>query len=107
MKWLQFAIFIHILLSCLLKSFKIIYRYAHCSSFGQVAKFMEQMLRATLHCHQRGMLHRDLKPENFLFTGGLTMGDWGNQGGRLSLLQVKRPVDSVDGVRCLKCVLLS
>lgn len=35
----------------------------------EVAKFMEQMLRATLHCHQRGMLHRDLKPENFLFTG--------------------------------------
>lgn len=35
----------------------------------EVANLMEQMLRATLHCHQRGMLHRDLKPENFLFTG--------------------------------------
>ena len=36
---------------------------------SKVANLMEQMLRATLHCHQRGMLHRDLKPENFLFTG--------------------------------------
>eukprot|EP00913_Durusdinium_trenchii_P019726 g18544.t1 len=36
---------------------------------AEVAQLMEQMFRATLHCHQRNTLHRDLKPENFLFTG--------------------------------------
>eukprot|EP00439_Symbiodinium_sp_Y106_P051549 s457_g6.t2 len=35
----------------------------------EVARLLEQMLRATQHCHRKGRLHRDLKPENFLFTG--------------------------------------
>lgn len=35
----------------------------------EVARLLEQMLRAAQHCHRKGRLHRDLKPENFLFTG--------------------------------------
>lgn len=35
----------------------------------EVARLMEQMLRATCHCHARSVLHRDLKPENFMTLG--------------------------------------
>ena len=56
----------------------------------QVAKLMEQMLRATLHCHQKGMLHRDLKPENFLFTGG-RLTDQQNNGTKHLRIQALRP----------------
>lgn len=34
---------------------------------ADIASWMRQMLRATLHCHRRAVVHRDLKPENFLF----------------------------------------
>lgn len=35
----------------------------------EVARLMQQMLRATGHCHARSVLHRDLKPENFMSLG--------------------------------------
>lgn len=32
-----------------------------------VAQYMRQMVSATLHCHEHGVVHRDIKLENFVF----------------------------------------
>ena len=33
---------------------------------SDAAKIMKQLLRAIIHCHEKGVIHRDIKPENIL-----------------------------------------
>lgn len=42
-------------------------------------RYLQQLVDAMMHCHQRGVVHRDLKPENILITaeGNVKVTDFG------------------------------